>query len=78
MKATNIIIGILLVATIAACVASIFFESYEYAFVLLLQLGWLSIVWYLMSRIHAKTKMIAILREQIKSIQSPIQTNKIQ
>lgn len=78
MKATNIIICILMVATIAACISDFVIGSYQFAFVFLLQLGWLSIVWYLMSRIHAKTKMIAILREQLKSIQSPIQTNKIQ
>lgn len=72
MKATNIIICILLVATIIACIASIILGSYNYAFILLLQLGWLSIVWYLLSQIYAKSKMIAILREQLKSCQSPI------
>ena len=77
MKATNIIICILLVATLTACIASITSGRIEYAFVLFLQLGWLSIVWYLLSQIYAKNKMITILREQLKSIQSPIQTNKI-
>lgn len=77
MKATNIIICILLVATLTACIASIAFGRIEYAFVLFLQLGWLSIVWYLLSQIYAKSKMTSILREQLKSIQSPIQTNKI-
>jgi hypothetical protein len=77
MKATNIIICILLAATLTAFIASIASGRIEYAFVLFLQLGWLSIVWYLLSQIYAKSKMITILREQLKSIQSPIQTNKI-
>lgn len=77
MKATNIIMCILMVATIATCITDLVVGSYQFAFIFLVQLGWLSVVWYLLSCIHAKTKMIAILREQIKSIQSPIQTNKI-
>ena len=77
MKATNIIMCILMVATLTACIASIAFGRIESAFVLFLQLGWLSIVWYLLSQIYAKSKMISILREQLKSIHSPIQTNKI-
>lgn len=77
MKANNIIICILLVAKMIACISCIVSGRIEYAFVLALQISWLSMVWYLLNLIYVKNKMITILREQLKSIQSPIQTNKI-